>query len=165
LLGSLNRRAAFRVVVGPYCCGTTPLLEACASMPGVTVLKAPSSLADEMAACDLAIVSGGTLAYEACALGRPAIVISQNEDQACEAAVLATEGAILDAGRHDRISDAEVVRVIRQIWDNPAKRLAQAKRAGLFVPRDGALRVATAILDQLKFAATKANVVSGARPR
>ncbi|MCX5713485.1 MAG: hypothetical protein NT033_01460, partial [Candidatus Omnitrophica bacterium] len=54
---------------------------------------------------DLAIISGGTLMYEACALGIPSIIISQNKDQEKEAKFLEKSGAVFNLGPHQYLTE------------------------------------------------------------
>jgi spore coat polysaccharide biosynthesis predicted glycosyltransferase SpsG len=162
LLELLDCRAEFRLAIGPHYRWKADLLKVCGSIPQVAVIEGVTSLAKEIADCDLAITSGGTLAYEACALGRPVAVISQNDDQAKEASVLANAGAILNIGRHNCVSNDDIVRAMRRLWDDRTQRQQQSLAAYAFIPRDGARRVAVAILDQLQKASLKGSAGIGA---
>lgn len=148
-LRQFDLRACWRLVLGPYYEGWTELLPTASHVPGLTVQPALPVLAHEMADCDLVILSGGTLLYEACALGRPAIVVSQNDLQAREAEVFAARGAVIHLGRHDLVTDSDLDRAVRQLWRDPEQRRRQALVAARTVPTDGADNVARRILARL----------------
>ena len=146
LLESTVVNADFRLILGPLYQGSA-MLRATSVTSGLTLLDDVNVLAEEMAACDLAIVSGGTLAYEACALGRPTVVISQNQDQASEAEFLATAGAVVHVGRHDTVSDEAIILAIDQLSSDYSRRFGLSALASRLIPRDGAERVAARILN------------------
>lgn len=158
ILARFGRRADYRLVIGPHYGPREDLRSLVREMHSFTLLERLYSLADEMAMSDLALISGGTLVYEACALGRPALVISQNEEQAKEADHLALQGAIEHAGSHDGLSDQEILVAIRDLWDDPHRRAALSTSAARLIPRDGAERAAAAILEHLNIQEARSDV-------
>lgn len=148
-LKELRLDAACDVVLGPSYAERDSVARAADSVPGVRILRSAPVLAAHIAACDLAVVSGGTLAYEACALGRPTIVVSQNESQALESTTLARQGAVLHVGRHDEVTDSQMAETMRRLCADGGHLRRLANVASRAIGFDGAMNAAAAILDNL----------------
>lgn len=95
---------------------------------------------------DAAFISGGTLLYEVCASGVPAVVVSQNTAQAAEAAICRRSGAALDLGIHNEIRDEEIAKSLTDFLADAVLRRNMAQQALKAVPSDGASRIASTLL-------------------
>jgi spore coat polysaccharide biosynthesis predicted glycosyltransferase SpsG len=95
---------------------------------------------------DAAFISGGTLLYEACASGVPAIVISQNRAQAVEAAICHRAGAVVDLGVHDGITDDMIAASFARFLADADLRTRMSQLATKTVALDGAGRIASKLL-------------------
>jgi spore coat polysaccharide biosynthesis predicted glycosyltransferase SpsG len=107
---------------------------------------APDRFAAALAGAQLALVAGGITAYEACALGVPAVAVSVVAAQRPTVRALARRGAAVDGGSLGRVgADRRVAARLAQLLAAPAlqRRLAAAGRR--LVDGHGAARVATAI--------------------
>ena len=146
LLPELEFTGEYRLALGP-CYPAGEFERISATRPrNLTLLRDLAPLAHEMSACDMAILSGGTLLYEACASGRPAIIISQNESQAREASVFGARNAVIHLGQSDSVADSEILRAARRLLGNSDERKRLGKFAAALVPRDGAGHVAERLM-------------------
>ena len=101
-----------------------------------------------------AIISGGTLLYESCAVGCPAIVVSQNGAQENEAGVLAKMGGAIDLGHFRRLRPARLEQAVNRLAVDDIYAVQIAKSAQKQVDGSGCRRVASAILKRLRSVAT-----------
>jgi len=96
---------------------------------------------------DIAIISGGTLMYEACSLGIPSIVICQNEAQNNEGEILKKKGAILSLGIYDSVSDETILANIQKLILNENMRHSLNHSAKKVISASGSRNLATKILN------------------
>ncbi len=103
------------------------------------------TMAEEFASADIAVISGGTLLYEACAIGVPSIVICQNEEQYQEAKIFHKAGAIINLGGQSKIDDTNIFPAMAAILD---KRIRQkmSEIAREMVYPDGTRRIVSKIM-------------------
>lgn len=106
---------------------------------------APARLAPALAAADLAIVGGGLTAYEACALGVPAVAVAVAPGQRPTIRALARRGAVVDggiwaSGRSDRLGA-----LAARLLDAPGVRRRMARAGRGLVDGLGARRIAAAL--------------------
>lgn len=106
-----------------------------------------AGMAAHFSRADAAFISGGTLLYEACASGVPALVVSQNKAQAEEAAICHRSGAALDVGIHNELTDDAIAGSLCGFLADVALRTSMARRAAATVPADGAVRIASALME------------------
>jgi len=66
------------------------------------------SLNPLLSGAKLAIISGGTLLYECCATGTPALTICQNQEQSDEADLFAAKGTAFNLGVHSNVSIPDI---------------------------------------------------------
>ena len=85
--------------------------------------------------------------YEACALGTPAIVISQNQGQDDEARLFAQEGAIFNLGQHSEINDSEIEDTIKAVLSNKSLRDSLSQKARKLIDPFGAERITKVIIE------------------
>jgi spore coat polysaccharide biosynthesis predicted glycosyltransferase SpsG len=82
----------------------------------VDVVSAPSdrigALLDK---CDLVFISGGRTAYEATALGVPAIVLCQNQRELARIQQFERLGSILLLGLGSEVTRAQLIRALKRI--------------------------------------------------
>lgn len=95
---------------------------------------------------DAALISGGTLLYEACALGTPAVVVSQNEPQAVEAGICAAAGAVIDLGDGQRATDDKILGALQRVLDDDGLRQRMSLKGPAVVSPDGAGHIAAKLL-------------------
>ena len=106
-----------------------------------------SNMAEAFFRSDVAIISGGMLLYEACAIGIPTMVICQNESQENEAQVFDKKKAILNAGINQQVSDSIIKKKIWEIVTDYPKRKKLSKYGKQLVSVNGANRIVTKILE------------------
>lgn len=108
---------------------------------------APSALVPALAACDVAIVAGGLTAYEACALGVPAVAVSVVPAQQPAVRALARHGAVVDGGPLQRTDGAARVSArAAALLDAADDRRRLSATARRIVDGDGARRIAVALV-------------------
>ncbi|OGN90492.1 MAG: hypothetical protein A2Z70_01095 [Chloroflexi bacterium RBG_13_48_17] len=108
--------------------------------------KNASNMAPLMWGADLAVISGGTLMYEACTLGTPAIIISQNQEQDDEARLFDRKGAVVYLGLHNKIDNPKTGRTIEAILGDAPLRRRLSQTARKLVDSGGAARIARIII-------------------
>jgi len=114
-----------------------------------SVLLNVPDLAEMLNTCSAALIAGGTLMYEACALGVPSVVICQNEEQNREAAVFAEQHAVLNLGSAKSVCDSIIIDAVGKVCCDTELRKELSGNAKKMVSRTGVQRVATMILDKL----------------
>lgn len=107
-------------------------------------------MAEHFSRADAAFISGGTLLYEACATGVPAVVISQNKAQAVEAGICHRSGAAMALGIHNELTDdAITVSVVRFLSDAGLRKRMSRDAMNIVAP-DGSGRIASKLLTRVK---------------
>lgn len=95
---------------------------------------------------DLAIISGGTLLYETCAVGTPAIIICQNEDQNTESEFFAQNNAAINLGLYDKLNEKAVLETVHNLINDHKNRMLLSKNAKHLIDAKGADRIAKLIM-------------------
>jgi len=133
------------VVLGDYteCDDAVIALESA----NVNVLKTPSSIADVMKSCDIAVVSAGSMVYELAALGIPSIIITQADNQYKIAHFLESASLMKWLGDWDAISPESLHVEVENLRNNFVRRKDESDRLSNAVNRKGALNTARAILE------------------
>jgi len=103
-------------------------------------------MADAFFQADVALLSAGTLLYEACCLGVPALVIAQNKQQEKEARIFDTAGAVVNLGVHTGVSDETLTRALEELLENPPLREKMSQKGRKLIAPDGTSRIATKLL-------------------
>lgn len=107
---------------------------------------APAALASTLAAADLAVVAGGLTAYEACALGVPAVAVAVVPAQQPTVRGLARRRAVVDGGAlYTAGAPARISKVASALIAAPARCDALARTARQLVDGRGAERIAAAL--------------------
>mgnify|MGYP001806154919 CR=1 FL=1 len=95
---------------------------------------------------DLAIISGGTLLYEACASGVPSIVICQNQEQLLESDIAHAAEAAISLGESANVSDENILSAVERLIDNDSLRQKMGDAGRSLVLPDGAAQLASRLL-------------------
>lgn len=106
----------------------------------------PAALAATLAVADLAVVAGGLTAYEACALGVPAVAVAVVPAQQPTVRGLARRRAVVDGGAlYAADAPSRISRVAAALIAAPARRQRLARAARRLVDGRGADRIASAL--------------------
>jgi spore coat polysaccharide biosynthesis predicted glycosyltransferase SpsG len=105
-----------------------------------------ANMAPFLRKADMALISGGILLYEACSLGLPCVVISQNEGQEAEAGICHKAGAVLSLGVSAAVSDDEITVALQRIVKEASLRKKMAQRGPAIVSAAGASRIVTRLI-------------------
>lgn len=95
---------------------------------------------------DLAVISGGTLLYETCAVGTPAIVIGQNQEQNRESEFFAENNATINLGIFDNTKEDTTRNTVIKLISDYGTRQLLSKNAKQLIDGRGADRIANIIL-------------------
>ena len=66
--------------------------------------------------CDVALISSGYLLYEACALGKPSLVLSQDNEQHNESKIFARKKAVLRPARGIYSDDQSITKIMKKLF-------------------------------------------------
>ena len=99
---------------------------------------------------DLAVISGGTLLYETCAIGTPAIVICQNKEQNRESEFFTENNAVINLGIFNNINEETCRNAILKLISNYEKRELLSKNARQLIDGRGADRIVGIILKEIQ---------------
>ena len=118
-----------------------------------TIVKSPASVAKQLTETDLAILAGGRSAYEAAALGVPAMLLPSAEHEEMTASAFDIAGVhrcIHGAWRlaHEKLSD-ELNRILVELTGNPILLELMSIRGRELFDGGGRKRVAAAILKKV----------------
>jgi UDP-2,4-diacetamido-2,4,6-trideoxy-beta-L-altropyranose hydrolase len=113
----------------------------CSQMANVTFHCQTSHMAKMMAEADLALGSGGTVTWERCSLGLPAIVTTVALNQEELTAVCAEEGLLFWIGRATETSATDIQRALEFFFRTPHSLKAIGSRALEYVDSMGAQRI------------------------
>jgi len=149
LLINLFQKVRIQVVVGPSLLDMDQVRELTASAPNVILTVNCPSMADAFSAADLALISGGTLLYEACAMAVPSLVICQNLAQNHEAAIFAERGGVKNLGIHDWMSDQDLILGLKELSADFHARKEMAEAEKRLVARDGTRRIVSQITNRV----------------
>ena len=96
----------------------------------------------------LAIISGGTLLYECCASGTPAITICQNQEQSDEADIFASKGTVLNLGQHDNVDERDITIEVGKLATNQQQLKKMNDSGEELISGNGAILTLKTILGQ-----------------
>jgi UDP-2,4-diacetamido-2,4,6-trideoxy-beta-L-altropyranose hydrolase len=150
LLKKLDQPLAVNVVLGPACSGRKKIVSLLKGDPRFLLSCNVPNMARQLGAADLALISGGTLLYEACALGRPAVVISQNVGQLAEAKICRSAGAAASLGINRSVPDDAITDALRRLVVDGALRAKMARQGPRLVSPSGSLKIAAKLLSYVK---------------
>lgn len=138
-----------RIVVGAAFANMEAIKSIVANKSNMTLSVNCSNMAKMFFKADLAFISGGTLLYEACATGVPALVLCQNELQCQEAEIFARAGAAVNLGMHNQADDQDIACVIKTIISDTTQRQRMSAATRRLVSPDGTRRVVSKIAGRL----------------
>lgn len=150
LLKKLEDDIRFHVVIGPAFSYKDKVSSMVADDMRFRLICNSHNMAENFNSADIALISGGTMLYEACAMGVPAVIFSQNQGQETEAQICQRAGAVVTLGLNDAISDDKILTTIKEIIEDTALRLNMAKAGPKIVSCDGAARIASSLLEYIK---------------
>jgi spore coat polysaccharide biosynthesis predicted glycosyltransferase SpsG len=126
--------AAVTVVVGPGYRGRL-------RVDGRSVVRDPPDLVSRIASSDLAVIGGGTMKFEAAALGIPALLVAAAADQPETAARFAATGAARLAGDGRSLDPAELGHLVALLAGDRAARAAMRRAGPALVDGGAAARI------------------------
>jgi UDP-2,4-diacetamido-2,4,6-trideoxy-beta-L-altropyranose hydrolase len=141
LSGSELQGLEVEVVIGatnPHC---AELEQQAAARSKTRLHYSRPHLADLMARADLAIGSGGTVTWERCCLGLPALVVSVAENQVTACRALDESGSIVYLGSSKEIRVKTLQEQINRSLEAPENLLKISTNASLQVDGLGCLRI------------------------
>ncbi|MEG7355399.1 PseG/SpsG family protein [Bacillus inaquosorum] len=115
--------------------------------PQYTVIGQTSDMAGVMKQADAAIVAGGISLYEAICIGVPCLVLSQVEHQTATAKTFAEQGAALDLGLGELVSDETLIYQMSRISSSYPLRRSLHKGGRPLVDGKGIKRVKAILQD------------------
>lgn len=107
-------------------------------------------LAEEFLRADVALVSGGTLMFEACSLGVPSVIICQNIQQNNEAEIFNKTGAVLNLGIGTDVADADLILAVKKICTDKTMRQRISFNARKSISNQGCKHTAYKLLQTAK---------------
>ena len=150
VLKRLDKEVRIRIILGaafPWDEKLAPLLSREARF---LVSRNIPDVAQVLQQADVALISGGTLLYEACALGVPSVVVCQNEEQRAEADVAHAAGAVINLGTNAKVLDENILSAVERLWTDAALREEMSSRGVSLVAADGAARLAARLLTYMR---------------
>ncbi|MER0466704.1 PseG/SpsG family protein [Bacillus cabrialesii subsp. cabrialesii] len=115
--------------------------------PQYTVIGQTNDMAGLMKQADVAIVAGGISLYEAVCIGVPCLVLSQVEHQTATAKTFAEQGAALDLGLGELVSDETLIYQMSRLISSYPLRLSLHNGGRPLVDGKGIKRVSAILQD------------------
>jgi spore coat polysaccharide biosynthesis predicted glycosyltransferase SpsG len=141
VLRNLATDLKIHIVLGAAFVQDAEVASALKGDPRFSVSRSVLSMAQHFRNADVSLISGGTLLYEACSLGIPSVVVSQNEPQETESRICAAAGAVLSLGVNSSVLDAELFAGLQRLIEDGSLRENMAKQGPGIVSPDGAGRI------------------------
>jgi spore coat polysaccharide biosynthesis predicted glycosyltransferase SpsG len=116
----------------------------------VQILKNPDNLPDIMMSCDMAITAAGSMVYELAAVGLPAVVITQAENQNLIADYLQRNKLMRWIGDYKSVSAETIQKEAEALLKDTERRKTESARLVGTVNKNGALNATYAILEVAK---------------
>jgi UDP-2,4-diacetamido-2,4,6-trideoxy-beta-L-altropyranose hydrolase len=136
---------AVDVVIGAANPHRAALAARCSGLPGCSLHVQTTRMAELMTQADLAISGGGSTTWERCALGLPAIAVSQSEDQVAIARAVADAGGQKLLGTSAEVREAHYAAALDGM--TAAALRAMSAAAAALCDGEGAERVAAQLTD------------------
>lgn len=150
VLKQLNEDVLIRIVLGAAFQRDEKLEYLLAHDARFIVERNIPDMARALRKADVALISGGTLLYEACASGVPSVVICQNNEQQAEADVAQAAGAAISLGTNANVLDEDILATVERLLGDTALRHKMACQGISLVSPDGATRLAARLLSNLR---------------
>ena len=139
-----------RIVIGASFPCKADIFSAISADPRFRVHQNVANMAEALQNSDVALISGGTLLYEACAMGVPSIIISQNTAQDREASICHAKGAVINVGRYNTVPDADIMSALNEVMKKPALRERLTQKSNRVVAVDASQRIAAQLMSSMK---------------
>ncbi len=136
----------FTVVLGPAFSQAENIKELVGNRTNFKIVQNPENMVELFNACDTAIISGGALLYEACALGIPALALAQEREQHEETRLFAEKKAAIRPKGGRYADDKSIMEDIKRLFFNATIRSELKDNAVKCVTRDGSKKVAKTII-------------------
>lgn len=138
------------VILGPAFGSASPIRRRIDGDPRFELYRSVRDMARRLRGTDAAILSGGTLLYEALATGVPALILSQTAEQVREAARLAEVGALLTLPGPRPPAPGALRRALERLLLDPGLRRRLSAAAMRLADGRGSERIARAALQALR---------------
>lgn len=136
------------VVIGMFYPYRDELIKSVDGYKNIEIVTNANNMDELIDKADLAIISGGTLLHETCAVGTPAIVICQNQDQNTESGFFAQNHAAINLGVFDQINEEVVCDTIHDLIIDHNMRKLLSENAKRLIDVKGTDRIARIILTE-----------------
>jgi len=146
VLKQIMQGITVQIVLGAAFVQTQAVIDMTRGDARFTVSQNIPDIARRIGQADIALISGGTLLYEACALGTPAVIVSQNEPQVVEAAICAAAGAVIDLGDGRTATDEKILCALRKILNDDGLRQSMSCKGPETVSPDGVMHIVSKLL-------------------
>lgn len=147
LAGHLETGVEICVVSGRINPQLPQIETAVAGIGNAELCVAPPDMAEVMRGCDLAVISGGTMSYEAAYCGLPSVFISVAPNQAHSCLGWQERIGAPYLGPVDLVSPERLKRAVLDLVHDDEKRLGMAAAGRALVDGKGARRVNAALLN------------------
>ena len=136
---------AVDVVVGGSASNAEQVRTRISDWPQARFFRQVDTMAELMAAADLAIGAGGSTSWERCCLGLPSITVCVADNQRAVVERLGDVGASVNLGDAANVSAADLAAAIRTLLAAPGLCRSLSERSGEMCDGRGAARVARSL--------------------
>jgi len=150
ILKKLGRHVEVEIILGASFSRIGDVESAVGNDHRFSLRRNAADMASAFRSTDVALISGGTLLYEACALGIPSVVISQNQSQDTESSFCQSKGAVFSLGVNEAASDGDILLHLQRLLEDDVLRKSMARRGPSIVSPDGAMRIVSKLLSRVK---------------
>ncbi len=150
ILKKLGRHVEVEIILGASFSRSGAVESATGNDHRFSLRQNAADMASAFRNADVALISGGTLLYEACALGIPSVVISQNQSQDAESSFCQSKGAVFSLGVNEAASDGDILLHLQKLLGDDVLRKNMARRGPSIVSPDGAMRIASKLLSRVE---------------
>lgn len=106
------------------------------------------NMAKIMHACDFAVCSFGTSAYELAVLGVPAVYVCISKDHSLSASMLEEKGFAINLGEYEKLKQADITKAALTLAENADLRYRMSQTAKTSIDGFGALRIVQEVLGE-----------------
>ncbi len=146
ILKQIKQDMAIQIILGVAFVQMQAVIDMSRDDARFTVSQNIPDMAQRIRQADIALISGGTLLYEACALGTPAVIVSQNAPQSIEAGICAAAGAVIDLGDGRTATDEKILCALQKLLDDDGIRQSMIRKGPEVVPPDGVVYIVSKLL-------------------
>ena len=115
---NLNDKFNFIIVLGPAFVNAQKVILLLQNKNNFKIFQNPENMIELFNSCDTAIISGGNLLYEACALGIPSLSLAQEKEQHEETKLFAEKNAVIRPKEGMYASNETIMKCIKTLfWD------------------------------------------------